>query len=158
MGISEFRMFQYMKLCSPCSQSGSWGCRGKGSYAAVAELEFWLAEAFSRFVFCADSGVLIPGIDGCEWRCESRESFWSEGGGEGDVAGGLAKVEAWRGEDLEKEKPFFGEGVRALSVLRRLTSLMLLKSPVLFEAIEFRQLRIRSAEGFLEEPKFSEFR
>src|SRR5436309_13622356 len=129
MGISEFRMFQYMKLCSPCSQSGSSGCRGKGSYAAVAELEFWLALAFSRLVFCAEFGVLIPGIDGCEWRCESPESFWSEGGGEGDVAGGLAKVEAWRGEDLEKGKPFFGEGVRALSVLRRLTSLMLLKSP-----------------------------
>jgi hypothetical protein len=152
-------MFQYMKLCSPCSQSGSWGCRGTGLYAAVAELEFCLAVAVSRFAFCADSGVSIPAFDGCEWRCKSPESFWNEGGGgEGDVAGRLAKVEPWRGEDLEREKPFFGEGVRALSVLRMLTSLMLLKSPVLFEAIEFRQLRIRSAEGFLEAPKFSEFR
>jgi hypothetical protein len=97
-------------------------------------------------------------VDGGEWRFESAESFRSEGGGEGEIAGGLAKVEPWRGEDLEKEKAFFGEGVRARSVLRKLASLMLLKLLVLVEVMEFRQLRIRSADGFLEELKFSELR
>jgi hypothetical protein len=66
MGTSEFFKFQYMKLCSPCSQSGSWGCSGTGLYAAVTDLEFLSVVAVSRFAFFVDSGVSILGIDGCE--------------------------------------------------------------------------------------------
>ena len=43
IGANDLLTFQYMKLCSPCSQSGSSASGGTGLWVVVVEPNVWLA-------------------------------------------------------------------------------------------------------------------
>jgi hypothetical protein len=103
-----------------------------------------------------------------EWRDAARwdpcEDFWREGGGDGEVRGALARLEEfWRGEldfwGLAKRDGVRGEVERArLEGSFRLASEIEWKGPLEVAEMELRQLRMRSAEGFLALPRLREAR